>query len=724
MNKKELLAMRPLKATAQMLDIEKSDIPRKVPGRYGGLYRKYDQFARCRIENGILRIALFFPDYLRAGSCQPYYEVFLDRAAGKYITYDRMTGKWRTAKVDNLSRPRYIAATDGTWMCSADTKTVQSYLGGEKGGYYGVLEYQEKLLAEALVRRHRKETDPWDADLSLTPGLPKDWDRWVDKVGIQQNFIFYRYEKRGAKTGYCTYCGKDVPIMGKIRHNQEDRCPCCRHKITYKSMGRQNKLFTDWYCVYLLQPRPDGFVVREFWAARFYKKEDWKAPEVMCTEHLRTIYDDQMNPRTYFWGNYKNREFRWIEGMPSSSWYSPQSSYYSYGDRPGRVYGKGLSHLFESKLGGTGVAQFLHGDHSFMNPNNYLYEQKKKCFREQLSKADLPKLMSECETNDTALFKVFKGGVRGGLTKAMCLDTQRLGRLRKNDGGIRFLAWLRWEKEQNTLLADKLIHSFCEWGIAPSDLSFILDRMSPLQVYNYLSRQARESGETGRQVLITWKDYLSMAKKLNMDTNDAIIYRVKLLRQRHDELVVRCYQEDNKSIAADVLAKFPEVDNICHAIKEKYQYADKKYRIVVPDGVLDIIIEGKRLSHCVATQDRYWDRIQRHEAYILFLRKTSAPNEPYYTLEIEPDGTVRQMRTQFDRQGSDIEAARDFLTQWQKVVAERLTGEDRKEAAASRVLRKQEFDQMRRDNVIIRMGDFAGQRLVDVLTADLMENAA
>lgn len=166
------------------------------------------------------------------------------------------------------------------------------------------------------------------------------------------------------------------------------------------------------------------------------------------------------------------------------------------------------------------------------------------------------------------------------------------------------------------------------------------------------------------------------------------------------------------------------MDNICQAIKEKYQYADEKYAVVVPDGILDIIVEGKRLCHCVGSQDRYWDRIQRHEAYILFLRKASAPTTPYYTLEVEPDGTVRQVRTQFDRQESDINDAREFLTGWQKVVSMRLTSADRKEAAASRILREQEFEQMRQDNVVIHAGHLAGRRLVDVLTADLMENAA
>ena len=82
------------------------------------------------------------------------------------------------------------------------------------------------------------------------------------------------------------------------------------------------------------------------------------------------------------------------------------------------------------------------------------------------------------------------------------------------------------------------------------------------------------------------------------------------------------------------------------------------------------------------------------------------------------------MRTKFDRQEPDIGDARDFLASWQKVVAARLTSKDRTEAARSRVLREREFEQMRKDNVIIHAGHLAGRKLVDVLTADLMEAAA
>ena len=47
-------------------------------------------------------------------------------------------------------------------------------------------------------------------------------------------------------------------------------------------------------------------------------------------------------------------------------------------------------------------------------------------------------------------------------------------------------------------------------------------------------------------------------------------------------------------------------------IKAKYEYADADYMGVVPDGILDIITEGRALHHCAGSSDRYWDRIERY----------------------------------------------------------------------------------------------------------------
>jgi hypothetical protein len=148
--------------------------------------------------------------------------------------------------------------------------------------------------------------------MAMTPDVPKDWLHWVDKVGVQENYIFYHYKKQGAKKGFCSYCGKEVPISGKQRHNQEGRCSCCRRKITFKAIGRMGSFHTEEHSVYLLQARPDGFMLRQFSASRKYSKEAYKTPTISCTEEMRIIYDRELNDRTYFWDCYKNKTLRWV----------------------------------------------------------------------------------------------------------------------------------------------------------------------------------------------------------------------------------------------------------------------------------------------------------------------------------------------------------------------------------------------------------------------------
>ena len=249
--------------------------------------------------------------------------------------------------------------------------------------------------------------------------------------------------------------------------------------------------------------------------------------------------------------------------------------------------------------------------------------------------------------------------------------------------------------------------------------------MSPIQIRNYLQKQKPYFDGSCRQALTTWQDYLAMAERLHIDTSDEIIYRARKLRQRHDELVIQCEAGSLELQAEHMDKKYPHVRSICEELQKKYAYADEDYLVIAPQNTFDIIKEGRMLHHCVGNDgagERYYDRIERRESFIMFLRRAEEPEDPYYTLEIEPDGTVRQKRTLFDRQHEDIEQATEFLQKWQKVIAARLTGQDLKLAAQSRVLRNEEFIQMKKDRVVIHTGHLAGHLLADVLLADLMEN--
>ena len=165
---------------------------------------------------------------------------------------------------------------------------------------------------------------------------------------------------------------------------------------------------------------------------------------------------------------------------------------------------------------------------------------------------------------------------------------------------------------------------------------------------------------------------------------------------------------------------YTDCETTCH-LKEKYEFSDGEYQVIAPKSIDDILHEGDTLHHCVNKTDTYFDRIVSKESYILFLREKENPKVPFYTLEVEPDGTIRQKRAEFNRQNKDIDKVTSFLTLWQKEIQKRLTKKDRKSTEESRKLRQQNYQEIRDKHVVVHGGAFAGELLADLLEKDLMD---
>ena len=355
MNKNELLKMDKLVATPNMMRLAKNDTPvvKIIPySRTKYENYKYDLYIRCRIQNGILKVALFGTANMRLGGNLPIYAVYFSRKERNFITYDCQRKKWLTSKLDLLDWPQGEYVYNISAYVNRSTSTaIRNYLGTGDGRLIDLLNYQRKIREEQLEQRHKKETDKWDNDLAQTPPLPRDWKRWVDKVAIPENFIFYHYKKGGAKTGYCSYCEKEVPIQHPL-YNKEGRCPCCRHKITFKSIGRVGFFQTQKASFYLIQCCKDGLMLREFEGCRTYRKGEYMTPECYIHEIRRMICDKNAIPqRAYYWGLYKQKSLRWISGyINRGGWWS---------DYSGRVYGRTLPYLSRHELKKTGLIEYI-----------------------------------------------------------------------------------------------------------------------------------------------------------------------------------------------------------------------------------------------------------------------------------------------------------------------------------------------------------------------------
>jgi len=712
MKTENLRKLRKLYATDAMMKKAGMDVPKKkdVGWKSTTDYYKHGIYMRCQHLSGILKVAFYLVDRMRLGDTTPRYELFINPESGEFLTLDCDSQKWRTAKVDNLEWPTYTWYS-GRYINPEGYRAIKAYLGTKNGGYAGILEYQNNVRADQLKKKHKRETEPWDLMMDQVPEIPKDFKDWADRNGMIQHFIFYEYDRKGVKEGYCTSCRKTVPVV-KPKHNGAGVCTRCKKAIQYKSRGKAGSFYTTDEYVYLLQKCEDGFVLREFRARRHYRKGKYEEERAHVFERRRVIYNERLYGTAFEYGLYKNIEHRWIgEGEPT--W----ESYYHH--HKGNVYKRTIPLLEKGILARTGLPDIIRSGKKF-DPEMYLECLKRKKYLEQLAKSGLYRLSLELIDNSLQLnIKDVKE-----LGKALEIDKSRLKRLRNKDGGRLYLEWLKYEKATNKCIDDDVLQFFEENGIRQTDIEFIMDRMTEKKICNYIRKQMT----VGRffnagDVIQTWKDYLCMANRMKMNTAEELFYKPKDLRKAHDEAVKQSDGIEVAKRAGEIAGKYPGVDEVLQSIKSKYEYEDKKYSIIVPERIEDIILEGRSLGHCIDRTDIYFDRIQRKESFIVFLRKTGEVDKSYYTLEIEPGGTARQKRTTGDKQNKDFEEAKGFIRKWQKEIQIRLTEEDRKLADTSAILRVEEFKEMRKEKKKIWNGHLKGQLLADVLEADLMEVA-
>ena len=440
MKRKELEKLPVLRATTAMLKQAENE-----PMIESGYFRKelryeHEYYARCKRFDRILKVAIYLTKNLAAGGRKPVYELFLDYDAQDFLTYSFMEKKWRTAMLRNL--PQQGFGISDAQISSRDSTVIGQYLHSKWGAIAAIREFQEGIREKQLLARHKKETDPWDAAMALVPPLPKDWDRWVSKVGIEQNYMFYQYRRGGAKTGYCSYCDREVPIRNP-KHNAVARCPRCRRTVQFKSFGKMGRLRTGRNILYLMQPYPGGFVIREFWAERTYDKEKYRNIKAFYHEFRRAIFDADAKPvQAFYWGVYKQRTSRWIKGCNCSEGYYP--------DESGRVYGKTIPYLAKTCLQRTGLPELIHANMK-TDPEKYLVVLKRMPNLEQLTKAGLFRLAVECTQDYYKLSSIFQTTpVQRGLAPKLGLNRLELARLRKNQGGRAFLEWRRRDRLRRT----------------------------------------------------------------------------------------------------------------------------------------------------------------------------------------------------------------------------------------------------------------------------------
>ena len=644
------------------------------------------------------------------------YRYAMDIKTHEYALKKTESGIWHSQKICNITgEGSYWGGCkwrNGLNISDRDLKLIKDTL---KKGYCNGLPAIEQAEEEYCQQKRQRALDSKaeriDRLMKKVHSVPK-FSTWI--LSVLGGDVHYAFWDREEKTYSCTSCGKTASMIKldtgrdtKIRNNDMVECPLCHAKLQAKKRCSAVEKESQ---AMLLSPVDETMSV----ARHFNICVRWRygaRREVGWDEGVR-IFLYKNNPkqsfRIYYWQYPKNYVTNFI-GL-REPWWDTNPANRRMGNE--FLYPENIAECLKDTIYEeyTHFFQAAAGREYQTRYNDVMYKMK-GCGQqlEYLYKGRYYRLLKEMIDAEWNYGYRLRSGTDIRQFTGIH-DMQMLHRLRDKNGGINMMEWLAWTEKTRHKISDKALEFFDRNKIRPSDCGMYRQKMSPDQIMNYLVRQQKEQypGLSCLRVSEQWSDYLDMCKRLNKDINDPMVYRPKELKRRHDEAVeesnrlriIESMKRDpaeREQEAQKMREQYPGAEEILKEIREKYEYRTREFLILVPQTLLDIVIEGQALHHCVANTGRYFDRILARETYILFLRKAEDPETPYYTLEVEPNGTIRQHRSYLDEE-PNIEYIRGFLKEWQQVIKKRMSKKDHEYAENSRKLREENLKELKENN--------------------------
>lgn len=594
-----------------------------------------------------------------------------------------------------------------------------------------------------------------------------------DIFGKIGHFLFFTTIKRGEREYVCTACHKTFRRGEKVltrtetpadralyhaKHNSEAVCPLCGEKATVintklQKRCNQNIEITRAVVVFFAKSKTEvwaraAFFVREFFgcSGNYTDTINETARYHLTTKGARCW----KKPWNFVWGwgggLYPSsfcEPFQWDNGLQhiafdystyTASELAPDETFIKYSGYKEYCQNHYLNAPFMKYLCWYcehPQIEMLSKMKHFSTIGNMIYENK-----------DLPTFFNWEAAKPWELYRmsrpVYNEWVRRGkrLNEFKLFITMKGTTEKDLDLAMQIyrLSWNRYGE------AKKLIYTIRRTGRSIKD------------AIKYFEKISRESvgachhcpGITASEAVDMWIDYIRMSgadkkgstvspwpadlKAAHDNYFTAAQLKAEKEKRKAAQKALREAVKQLEGKAEELSKKYKSANKNLAAVKKKYEYDNGTYCFVMPSGIYDVLYDGTMLNQCTARADfggnnwRYLERINRNETYIGFMRKSNKPDEPWITVEFEPGGTVRQKRAYEDSQPANImPTVIAFLTEWQGVVAKRLTKSDKKAAATAKVVRNKEFAELRRTGKTVNYGIMRGTLLIDAFEKDLME---
>lgn len=570
----------------------------------------------------------------------PEFRVFFNKET--YIT-EKLTleRKWSESMITSLL-PWY-SFKKIVCVNNASSEIVRTFFKSNEAPIDILSDFQKNIKDKKLDLRHRKIKARIDNKMLEIKPLPKNFKKWINDVAlIESRYIYYK-RKGKAINGFCTVCGKNV-LLAEAKHNEQGHCPNCKSRVALKAEGRATKIF-DHTRVSYIQKTPDGIVVREFYARKKYH-DHYKNPELIYMEEERHFINKD-SVSSYSFGKFlSTEEYRWREGVNSGGYFDYYKDYRSV------LYTKNLDKTLENTpFQYSEIKTYALKYHKF-EVLHYVNRYKKFPCIEHLIKLNLWALTDDALGNnyyhDSLDFN------SSSLKEILGLNRDELKLLINVDGTSQDVALIKKASERNLILKKEML----EWirsNNAYGPAMDIINHTTIQRVIKYSSIQYdRYSSEKVRilTILQWWKDYLDNADFLGYNLSSKRVLFPKDIKKAHDNILTLIQIKENQRLNELISKRYQE-------LFDKYYFKDEDLFIRPPASYEEIIREGISLKHCVATN--YSKSYAEGKTDLLFIRKSSDEQVPYYTVEFR-NGKIVQIHG-YDHT-KPTEEINNFISKW------------------------------------------------------------
>lgn len=729
MDKRKLAAVPREPATEAMIDTAR---------RLCGI--KHIVTARYHEDMKILQLTFYEVRMLISGKPDAAFRTFLSDS--DYITQDLKVSKvkWLTASFammdgflyehshwnDKTNRWEY---TPAVYINSKqDLQAMERFFHDDirpedslRGIYpwVAIARFQTRVMDNRLEARHKKETDIIDKLMEPIMDAPQDFYDWVWETGMGfSRYVIYQEVEKGVAECECTYCKKTGRVDRKtirMRNNEKGACPFCGSKVTYKAKGRLASRTVDERWFAYVDPQPDGFVMRYFYAMRELNGDEdllHGRTSQFVLEKCRGFYTfPNGKPKAiyYEWAPYKQRgPCRW---SPDTNKIACAECILYPGNLPGAWGHTPLKYSAlevlssnlptESLRYGDAITEYIEFPQlewmCKMGLNNLVMDLIRYGRWHSYDGARL------IDVNAKTIFAILK------------LDKVNTRLLQEVDGDHEVLSLLQEAQKNGIRLKADILRDYHETFGGNPDLLKPENRKASLhKILKYIARESERYHigeedqcrryyymqylerddprvERKRNLAKDWLEYLKWCRDLRYDLNNMFIYMPTNFRKVHDRTYQE-YQAKKDQIAAEKKKRMEkEAARKMQLMKEAMDAIFRKNEgtdafsitgmglvLVVPKSPDEIRAEGETLHHCVGS---YVEKVARGETNIFFVRKASEPDKPYFTLEYRDTKVIQCRGLRNCEMPPDVKA---FVKVFEKKMQDASTGEmDNKRKKAS-----------------------------------------